>query len=387
MVFFRCTSADNGETGMSFLFWFSFLALVYAFAGYPLIVRLAAALWGRKTLKDEKYTPTVSVLLSVYNEEQVIRQKIENFLELDYPKDYFELLVISDGCSDQTEEIVRSFASDRVRLLVQEERGGKTLALNRGALEAKGEIFVFTDANSMFRPDSVRKLMAAFVDPAVGLVSGRSVYVDAEGNETLGGIYRRYEEWIKEGESGLFSIVGADGAIYALRRDVFEPLKPEFINDLLHPIQVVFKGLRAVNEPLAVVVESNEDDGDVELKRQTRIMAQSWHVCLHYLKKLMHEKRYGFLWQIISHKILRWLTLPVLVFLGLSSFFGLFEIIPTLVMIGVVMFIVLAWLGSRERRGIAKVAWMFVVLHWAAVLGLFRLAKGDMFIMWNPRNS
>jgi cellulose synthase/poly-beta-1,6-N-acetylglucosamine synthase-like glycosyltransferase len=372
---------------MTFLFWFSLLALVYAFIGYPLIVRVAAALLGRKTLKDRNHTPTVSVLLSVYNEEQVIRQKIENFLQLDYPEDRIELLVISDGCSDQTEEIVRSFASDRVRLLIQEERGGKTLALNRGALEAKGEIFVFTDANSMFRPDSVRKLMAAFADPAVGLVSGRSVYLDAEGNETLGGIYRRYEEWIKEGESRLFSIVGADGAIYALRQNVYEPLKPEFINDLLHPIQVVSKGLKAVSEPWAVVVEAGEDDGEAELKRQTRIMAQSWHVCLRHLWKLIRELRVGFVWQVLSHKILRWLALPLLAGLAVGALFGAFDMYSMLTAVGLIIFLGLAWFGSRGADGIAKVVWMFVVLHWAAVVGLCRLAKGEMFIMWNPRNS
>lgn len=371
---------------MTFLFWFSLLTLVYAFIGYPLIVRLAGFLWGRKTLKDENHTPTVSVLLSVYNEEQVIRQKIENFLQLDYPEDRIELLVISDACSDQTEEIVRSFALDRVRLLVQEERGGKTLALNRGAMEAKGEIFVFTDANSMIRSDSVRKLMAAFADSKVGLVSGRSVYVDAEGNETLGGIYRRYEEWIKEGESDLFSIVGADGAIYALRRDVFEPLQPEFINDLLHPIQVVSQGLKALSEPRAIVVEAGEDDGEAELKRQTRIMAQSWHVCLRHLGKLIRERRYGFVWQVLSHKMLRWLALPLLASLGFGALCGVFDMYSTLTMIGLVIFLVLAWLGSRGRDGIARVAWMFVVLHWAALVGLCRLAKGDMFVMWDPRN-
>jgi cellulose synthase/poly-beta-1,6-N-acetylglucosamine synthase-like glycosyltransferase len=372
---------------MTFVFWFSLLALFYAFIGYPVIVRLVATLWGRKILRDENHTPTVSVLLSVYNEEQVIRQKIENFLQLDYPEDRIELLVISDGCSDQTEEIVRSLASNRVRLLIQEERGGKTLALNRGAVEAKGEIFVFTDANSMFRPDSVRKLLAAFADPEVGLVSGRSVYVDAEGNETLGGIYRRYEEWIKEGESRLFSIVGADGAIYALRRDVFEPLKPEFINDLLHPIQVVSKGLKAVSETRAVVVEASEDDGEAELKRQTRIMAQSWHVCLRHLGSLFRKGQYGFLWQVASHKILRWLSLPVFAVLGVAAFFGLFDFYQTLSMICSFIFVTLAWFGSRGKDGIATIAWMFVVLHWASVLGLYRFCRGETYMIWNPRQG
>lgn len=372
---------------MSTLFWLSFAALAYAFAGYPVLVRVAAAVWGKRILRDESVVPRISVLLSVYNEESVIRQKIENFLALDYPEDRIELIVISDGCTDHTEEIVRSFAITRVRLFIQEERGGKTLALNRGAAEATGEILVFTDANSMFRPASIRKLVAPFADATVGLVSGRSIYVDSEGNETLGGVYRRYEEWIKEGESRLFSIVGADGAIYALRRDVFEPLKPEFINDLLHPIQVVSKGLKAVSEPLALVVEACEDDGDAELKRQTRIMAQSWHVCLRHLGGIIRDGQYGYAWQMASHKILRWITLPMLGALGLSAFFNLFNFFPTLSFVSLFWLVSFAWLGSKGKDGIARVAWVFFVLHWAALIGLYKLIIGETFVKWEPRTN
>lgn len=373
---------------MTLLFWFSFSSLLYAFVGYPILVRVAAAVWGKRISRDESIAPSVSVLLSVYNEESVIGQKIENFLALDYPEDRIELLVISDGCTDRTEEIVRSCATTRVRLLIQEERGGKTLALNRGASEAKGEILVFTDANSMFRPESIRKLVAPFVDATVGLVSGRSIYVDAEGNDTLGGVYRRYEEWIKEGESGLFSIVGADGAIYALRRDIFEPLRPEYINDLLHPIQVVSRGLMAVCASEAVVLEGGEEDSGVELRRQTRIMAQSWLLCLRFLGDLLQSGRFGFFWQLVSHKILRWLTLPFLFFLGVSAIAGAgdggFQV---LALCGLIGLSALAWSGFRGRGGLSRAAWMFFILHWAALLGLFKLAGGERFVTWNPGRS
>ena len=370
---------------MTLLFWFSFAALLYAFAGYPALVRIAAAVWGKRISRDESIAPSVSVLLSVYNEESVIGQKIENFLELDYPEERIELLVISDGCTDRTEDIVRSCATTRVRLFIQENRGGKTLALNRGASEAKGVILVFTDANSMFRPESIRKLVAPFADATVGLVSGRSIYVDAEGNETLGGVYRRYEEWIKEGESGLFSIVGADGAIYALRRDIFEPLKPEYINDLLHPIQVVSRGLMAVCESGAVVLEGGEEDSGAELRRQTRIMAQSWLLCLRFLGDLLRAGRFGFSWQLVSHKILRWLTLPLLFLLGVSAIAGAgssgFQV---LALCGLIGLSALAWSGFRGRGGLSRAAWMFFILHWAALLGLFKLAGGERFVTWNP---
>ncbi|PKN45281.1 MAG: glycosyltransferase family 2 protein, partial [Deltaproteobacteria bacterium HGW-Deltaproteobacteria-20] len=186
---------------MNALFWFSLLTLAYAFAGYPLLVaffghrRLVVPLGGEP--------PSISVLLSVYNEERVITAKIRNFLELDYPQDRIELLVVSDGSDDATGFLVEQFSSARVRLLRQSGRGGKTRAINRAATEATGDILVFTDANSMFRPDSMRKLAAPFTREDVGLVGGRSVYADMDGCETPGGLYRRYEEWIKSGESGL----------------------------------------------------------------------------------------------------------------------------------------------------------------------------------------
>lgn len=373
---------------MTLLFWFSFAALLYAFVGYPVLVRVAAAVWGKRISRDESIAPSVSVLLSVYNEAPVIRQKIENFLALDYPEDRIELIVISDGCTDRTEEIVRSCATTRVRLFIQEKRGGKTLALNRGASEAKGGILVFTDANSMFRPESIRKLVAPFADATVGLVSGRSIYVDAEGNETLGGVYRRYEEWIKEGESGLFSIVGADGAIYALRRDVFEPLQAEYINDLLHPIQVVSKGLKAVSELRAVVVEATEDDGEAELKRQTRIMAQSWNVCLCHLDDLFLRRRYGFIWQLFSHKFLRWLTL-LLITLFISSALVVVNLSFMLILIIIVLifFCGIILFGFKNFANISSVVYFFAIIHWAALLGLYKFVKGEMFVTWNPRGE
>lgn len=374
---------------MTFVFWFSLLALVYAFIGYPVIIRLAAALWGRKTLKDKNHTPTVSVLLSVYNEEQVIRQKIENFLHLDYPEDRIELLVISDGCSDQTEEIVRSLASDRVRLLIQEERGGKTLALNRGALEAKGEILVFTDANSMFEPGAVRRLVSHFASPDVGLVSGRSQYLDGSGRtENTGGAYRHYEDFIKEMESATVSIVGADGAIYALRRALYEPLPSEFINDLLHPMQVVRKGRRAVQEAGARCSEVLESGAGEELRRQTRIMAQSWLIVLTQAPGLLAAGRLGYVWAIASHKALRWLTLPVMGTLLASNIalWGAGWTYQAALLLQAVFYAVA--LGCwRRKEGVLRIPSMFLMLHLAALTGLVRLAAGQAYATWDPRRN
>lgn len=369
---------------MTLLFWFCLWTLMYAFIGYPLLLRILSN--GGPAAPPAADPPRVSVLLAVYNEDRVIRAKIRNFLELEYPADRRELVVVSDASGDSTDDLVLSCSDPGVRLLRQPTRAGKTSALNRAAIEALGEILVFTDANSMFRPDCLRALVTPFSDPGVGLVGGRSEYVDAAGRRTLGGAYRRYEEWIKEGESGMFSIVGADGAVYALRRALFTALRPEYINDLVHPIQVVLRGMRAVSAPGAVVFEAGEDDATVEFRRQTRIMAQAWLVCLRHLGVLVRAGKFGFVWQLVSHKMLRWLTLPLLAGLGAAALVrgGALSVAVLAAETGLA---VLAWWGARGGKGLARAAWMFVVLHWAALAGLYRLGQGRTYVTWNPRQG
>lgn len=379
---------------MTMLFWCSSFLLVYAFAGFPLLLEAQVRLARRRgrapvQAADNARMPTVSVLLAVHNEEAVIERKIRNFLQLEYPEDRINLYVVSDGCTDATETLTERCGSPRVRLLRQTERGGKTRALNRAAVEADGDILVFTDANAMFRPDCIRRLVERLADPSIGLVSGVSVYVDAAGSPSPGGVYRRYEEWIKARESDLFSIVGADGAAYAMRREFYVPLEPEYINDLLHPMQVLMLGGRAVSEPRAVVEEEADDaDAFVEMRRQTRIMAQSWLICLRMLPVLVREGHWGFAWQVLSHKVLRWATLPLLAVCAASSLFlasrGGAYALAALAMGGAGL---AALAGALGRGGLARTAWLFVVLHLAAVNGLIRLLRGHVFVTWTPRGS
>ena len=371
------------------LFWISFLLLIYAFCGYPSLIRLMAALTGKKSRSSDDHTPEVSILLSVYNEEKVILAKIENFFQLDYPAELIELIVISDGCTDKTETIVTSFDSSRIRLFIQDQRGGKTLALNRGAIEAMGEILIFTDANSMFAPDAVHKLVRHFSDPAVGLVSGRSVYLDSQTRvEQSGDAYRRYEDYLKEQESKTVSIVGADGAIYAMRKQLYTPLPPEHINDFIHPMQVAAKGFRALYEPVAVCREVLDSDPSGELNRQTRIMAQSWLIVFVQTKNLLKARCYALLWAVFSHKILRWLTLPLMVILLVSNVLILknsmiFQMFFALQ----VAFYIAAAFGWNKAQGLLRIPTMFILLHTAAIFGLIRLATGKVYTTWNPRNN
>lgn len=371
------------------MFWLSISILAYTFIGYPIILKCIASLRKCEISADGGFTPSVSILLSVYNEESIIKEKIQNFLSLDYPRELLEMVIVSDKCTDKTEEIIRSFRCERIKLLVQENRSGKTMALNRGITEARGDILIFTDANSMFDKDAVRKLAKHFANPVIGLVSGRSVYLNSlNQNEELGGAYRKYEEMIKEDESRVASIVGADGAIYALRKGLYEPLKPEYINDLIHPIQVVLKGYRAVSEPQAVCREVIDETHKDELHRQTRIMAQSWLIFCTQIGRLLRKMKLVYAWQLASHKFLRWLTIPVMIALFITTAF-MFEEgeFYQMMFISQLIFLSLALFGGRLKSGFMRMPYMFTLLHVAAAFGFFKYMTGSIYTTWNPRNN
>jgi len=371
------------------VFWLSVFILAYTFIGYPFILKCIVLLRRPAISPTGAFTPSVSILLSVYNEENIIKEKIQNFLSLDYPRELLEMVIVSDKCTDKTEEIIHSFNCDRIRLLVQENRSGKTLALNRAVGEAKGDILIFTDANSMFDKDAVKKLVRHFADPQIGLVSGRSIYLDSlNRSEDLGGAYRKYEEMIKEDESSVASIVGADGAIYALRKELYEPLRPEYINDLIHPIQVVLKGYRAVSEPQAVCREVIDETHSGELRRQTRIMAQSWLIFCTQIGRLLRKMKLVYAWEFASHKFLRWLTIPVMIALFITTAF-MFEEgkFYQMIFISQLIFLSLALFGGRLKSGFMRMPYMFALLHVAAVFGFFKYLTGSIYTTWNPRNN
>lgn len=371
------------------VFWISLLLLLYTFIGYPLILKIFAALRRRYPSLNDGFHPPVSVVLSVYNEEDVIAEKIKNFERIDYPGDKLELIIISDKCSDRTDEIIRSYESDRIRLIIQAERSGKTKNLNRGVAAANGDILVFTDANSMFDTDAIKKLVRNFFDPSIGLVSGKSIYLDPEtGKTTTGGAYRRYEDFIKGCESVVVSIVGADGAIYAMRKALYEPLKSEYINDFIHTIQVTLKGFRAVSDDEAICREVAAETGNGEFRRQTRIMAQSWLVFLSQIGKLLSSGSFSYAWALVSHKFMRWITIPLMLILLVSSIASLgagtfFQVI----FVFEVLFILLIVCGGKLKNGISRVAYLFTLLHIAAMFGLYKYLSGNMYTIWNPRNN
>src|SRR5262249_42144423 len=215
-----------------------------------------------------------------------------------YPPQRLEVIVVSDGSTDGTDEIVRAFADRRVRLVRQDPRAGKSLALNRGVAVASGDVLIFTDANALFGPDSLGRLAASFQDPPVGRVSGQGLYAagDAQAPRAVGNGYVRYEAFIKSREGRLGFVAGADGAIYALRRELYEDLGAAEVNDLLHPIQATLAGYASGFDGHAYTVEPPSKNSASEFRRHVRISAQGMTLLAAWLPRLVAAGRWRAIW-------------------------------------------------------------------------------------------
>src|SRR6266850_4774074 len=245
------------------IFWLSAAALVYTYAGYPLLLAIVSAIRPRRVRRSD-FEATVSVIITAYNEERDLTAKLENTLALDYPSELLEIIVASDCSNDRTDEIVREFSARGVRLCRQPERLGKTAAQNAGVEQAHGEIIIFSDATSHYQPDVIRTMMPNFADAEVGCVAGRLLYVDPTDSRVGRGArsYWSYETFLKKHESRAGSLIGASGCLYAVRRSAYVPLDHEACSDFIIATKMVEQGLRAVYEPNAVCTEQTNRRSD-----------------------------------------------------------------------------------------------------------------------------
>lgn len=375
--------------------WAAAFVVGYVYVGYPILIGLLGWLMP-KPIRQANIEPTVTLLISAFNEEHILGEKLKNALELDYPKSKMEILVISDASTDRTDQIVRSFSDQGVALLRMEERGGKTLGLNAAMKVAKSDIVIFSDANIMYRIDTIRRLVQNFADVSVGCATGDSQYVDdphsaAHAQENS---YWGYERFIRSMESMVASTVGGDGAIFAIRRELYQPLSPETINDLVIPLQIVVKGYRAVFEPTAIGREPSAGDFRKEFRRKRRIVNRSWRGVMS-VPGVLNPFRVGmFAWQVWSHKVLRWLVLPFLLigFLGCLSAYEL----GTVYQIGVwggIASILVATAGPffpSSLGGVSKLiqtVFYFYLVNLAAILGVAKALGGRVDRIWAPERG
>lgn len=370
----------------------SLLIPVYVYAGYPL------ALWVLTLGRSEpghriwETRPTVALIISCYNEADVIREKLENALELDYPRGKLDIVVVSDGSDDGTDDIVREYSLVGVRLIRQEGRLGKTMGLNLAMETLSSDITVFSDANAMYAPDAIRKLVRHFADEQVGYVVGAALYTDGDRgasaqNENL---YWRYELAIKSMESRLHSVVGGDGAIYAIRSHLWQPLQQKDINDFVNPLQIIARGYRGVFDPEARCYEETAGDFDREIARKERIVNRSIRGLMR-VKATMNPLKVGiFAWEVISHKLLRWL-IPLFLLIGAVGSlllalagYGFFQLIS----LGVVLLLVLAAIGHLVSNKNALPVWVsvpyyFVMVNLYSLRGILKALRGETQVTWS----
>ena len=267
--------------------------------------------------------PTVTLIIAAFNEEDCISEKLVNSLSIDYPNEKFEIIVVSDASTDNTDSIVRGFKERGINLIRSEGRVGKTAGLNLAVPQAKGEIIVFSDANAMYQKDAIRKLVRNFFNETIGYVVGQAKYGDIADSSAAKSEnnYWKYELFLKKMESRVHSVVGGDGAIYAIRRELYEKLLITDINDFVNPLQIILKGFRGVFEPEAICWEHAAGSFEKEFHRKVRIVNRSF-TGLVRMKAVLNPFRTGlFSLQVVSHKLLRWF-MPVFLVIVLLSFMG-----------------------------------------------------------------
>jgi len=380
---------------MEILFWFSFSLVIYIYVGYPILVKVLAV--NKKTIAfKEDYIPMVSILIAAYNEEKYIANTIKNKLDLDYPKEKLEIIIVSDESEDQTDEIVKQISDEsdvNIKLVRQAPRAGKTSGLNLIVPEAQGEIIVFSDANSIYAKDALKKLVRNFADSDVGYVTGKMVYTNDDGSVVGDGCssYMKYENWLREQETHIGSIVGVDGGVDAMRKSLYQTLRADQLPDFVQPLKVVEKGYRVVYEPEALLKEEALDDSGREYTMRVRVTLRAlW--ALHDMRQLLNPTKFGiFSLQLISHKLLRYLAfIPLAIcfisnvmLLSTGGIYSLFLLTQTL-------FYILAWQGKRykENKNVPVYYYLpyyFSLLNITCVHATWRYLKGEKQVIWKPR--
>lgn len=373
------------------VFWAALFLVVYTYLIYPVLLWLLAA--GRKIPEYAPLSewPAASLIIAAHNEEAVLRAKLENALAMDYPPERLDIIVVSDASTDGTDRIAAEFAERGVRLHRQAVRSGKTEAQNAGVRLARGQFLAFSDANSMYAPNALKRLLTPFADERIGCVCGELQYAnpDAQGAGKGEGLYWGYEQFLKRRESLLSSTLGANGAIYALRRELFVELPGDIISDFVAPLGAWRRGFRIAYEPTAVATEYSSVRFADEFRRRRRIVSRSLYGLWTEAGVLNPFAHFFFAFQMFSHKLLRWLVpvwlvvlLAVNISLAAREYYGFLLALQA-------AFYGLAALGLLLPERLGR-CWLFYVpayftaTNWGTLLGLLSFLMGCRHRVWQP---
>ncbi len=372
-----------------YTFWISLLILVYTFVGYPILI-LFLGRRQKKRAASSAELPKISLIICAYNEENIIGAKIENTLVLDYPTDCLETIIVSDGSTDRTNEIMATFDRPGLKCITYSERGGKVKALNTAFEQITGDIIVFTDANVMFESDAIRKLVDNFVSNSIGCVVGNVMLRSPNGEIAGELLYSRYEKVIHNAEENWRTMITVDGAMYTLRRESISPLPPDIItDDWFLASSVLLDNKQIVFESEAIGYEDTADSVAKESARKVRMIAGGFQTAFRRANLFLNPFAYpAVCFMFVSHKLLRWCAGILMATLLVSNIplFFVDSLLFKFTLILQLAFYFLALLGglfcSRLIYFIFRYPFYFVSINMASIQGLFRYLTNRQKPIW-----
>ena len=370
------------------VFWISVAFVLYTYAGYPLSLGFLS-LFRNRAVRKGAICPTVSFIITAFNEEGRIREKLDNTLAQDYPKERLDIVVASDCSTDRTDDIVRSFQSSGVRLVRLPQKGGKEAAQKFAVESTTSDILVFSDVATTLPPGGINTIVTNFADPTVGCVSSVDRFLDQDGRVSGEGAYVTYEMLLRRLETNVNSLVGLSGSFFAARREVCKDWAHDLQSDFNTLLTSVRLGLRGVSDPESVGYYKNLADERKEYERKVRTVVRGISVFMRSRALLNPIKYHLFAWQLLSHKLCRWMVPFALIaavitngILALNS--GLYRALFG----GQVLFYGLAilYLGSQRLPKVAmfRVPSFFVMVNLSILDAWFRYLRGDRILYWDP---
>jgi glycosyltransferase involved in cell wall biosynthesis len=391
---------------MQFLFWFSSFMIFYAYFGYPLCLLIISVFikltnQSKSEIRNQNFiSPTVSFIITAYNEEKRIEEKIKDSLVQDYPKDKLEIIVASDFSSDRTDEIVRSFKNQGVKLVRAPERKGKENAQKHAVDASTGKILVFSDVATILKPDGISNIIKKFQDPTVGCVSSEDKFVDPDGNISGEGAYVKYEMFLRKLESKVNTLVGLSGSFFAARREVCENWAIDLQSDFNTLLSSIKLGLRGISDPNSLGYYKNLVDEKKEFDRKIRTVLRGISVLMRNLS-LLNPVGYGlFAWQLFSHKLCRWLVPFFVIFVFISNATIMFtSVFYFLTFVVQIIFYSLSYRYHNKQTPsfnksilptanllclVSKFCYFFLTVNTSILVAWWKFFKGERATFWEP---
>jgi cellulose synthase/poly-beta-1,6-N-acetylglucosamine synthase-like glycosyltransferase len=373
---------------MEYLFWTSIFLVFHAYFGYPLSLRLISVFW-KNEVKKSPIEPSVTLIITACNEEKRIGEKLANTVALDYPREKLQALVASDGSTDGTNDMVKSYADRGIDLLAFTERRGKENAQKDAVTHATGEVIIFSDVATRLDTNGLREIVANFADPTVGCVSSVDRVIDRDGRPCGEGAYVRYEMWLRKLESQVNSLVGLSGSFFAARREVCRDFSGDMQSDFRTVLNSMRLGLRGISDPDSIGYYQDISDSKKEFDRKVRTVLRGLTVFFRNLE-FLNIFTYGlFSYQYLCHKLLRWLVpLFLLTALAANMLISPGSIIYSMFFLLQLVFYGIAIAGWSAKitpsKAVFKIPLYFVTVNMAILVAWWRYLTGKRMVMWAP---